>query len=734
MAAAGPKELSSAEAQTVLRALDGRLRGGLPIFCHLVLLVVAAAMIALTVVYVALIGAAIGGAWWCATYRFEPYHGNIYAFLLDLVLHAAALLAGAAMVFFMVKPLLAPVRRGAPSRALKPDEQPVLFDYVRRLCALTNAPMPRRIEINCEVNAAASLRSGFFGSLGGRNLTLRIGLPLAGALNLRQFTGVLAHEFGHTGQAVTMRFIRSVNVWLARVVYERDAWDDWLFRTILNPDFRLRPLARFTVVFDWLTRRILWLLMTAANLISSFAARQAEYAADRIAARVVGSRAVADALLKLRPLAIAWQRSISDLSHAWVEKRLGDNLPALINHNFGQMNGALRGRIQIEALKERSGFFSTHPALCQRLRRLDKLADAGLLRDERTAAARLFCDFDALCRDVSMDVYAATIGPAVVHSTLVPIAELIGRRAEVVDGYAALREFCFECILFTRMIGPDPELIERAPDNPRAVAAELQRARDGVRQAVAAIRPACARYREGWQILLEAFAFEEQLRAGIQARDVSEEIVAEKFEVGKRLTVQAKAAMAPFQDATRRRMECALLLLHTPQIRARLTEAPQMLEQALRVAAAIEAMRGLGETIEELIRAHQGLSALLPCAKGRAEDDTLRRRIRALRSAVYRAVDALYIRLKSTPYPFEHPNGNVSIGVVTVDVPPPRDDTAAVLNKGQVVLEALDRLYARCTGALARVCIDVEAALGLPPISEAGPDDAGAPPPVSSED
>ncbi len=118
MAAAGPKELSSAE------AADGFARPRRPparrpprFFCHLVLLVVAAAMIALTVVYVALIGAAIGGAWWCATYRFEPYHGNIYAFLLDLVLHAAALLAGAAMVFFMVKPLLAPVRRGAPSRA-----------------------------------------------------------------------------------------------------------------------------------------------------------------------------------------------------------------------------------------------------------------------------------------------------------------------------------------------------------------------------------------------------------------------------------------------------------------------------------------------------------------------------------------------------------------------------------------------------------------------------------------
>ncbi len=300
---------------------------------------------------------------------------------------------------------------------------------------------------------------------------------------------------------------------------------------------------------------------------------------------------MADALLKLRPLAIAWQRSISDLSHAWVEKRLGDNLPALINHNFGQMNGALRGRIQIEALKERSGFFSTHPALCQRLRRLDKLADAGLLRDERTAAARLFCDFDALCRDVSMDVYAATIGPAVVHSTLVPIAELIGRRAEVVDGYAALREFCFECILFTRMIGPDPELIERAPDNPRAVAAELQRARDGVRQAVAAIRPACARYREGWQICWRRSPSRSSFGRHSGARRVGGNRRRE-IRVGKRLTVQAKAAWPRSRTPPGAAWNARFCCCTHPQIRARLTEAPQMLEQALRVAAAIEAMRG----------------------------------------------------------------------------------------------------------------------------------------------
>lgn len=717
MADAGPKELSLAEAQAILGALDGRVRGGgFPVFYHLGLVIVAAAMIALTIAYVALIGAVGYAMFWCVTYRFESSQ-NIYAHLLNLLFHALAALAGAAMIFFMVKPLLAPVRRGPPSRSLKPDEQPILFEYIRRLCGLMNAPVPRRIEINCEVNAGTSLRSGFFGALVGRNLTLRIGLPLAGALNLRQFTGVIAHEFSHTSQAFTMRLIRSMNVWFARVVYERDAWDEWLFRTILNPDFRLKQIGQFTVVFDWLTRRVLWVLMAIGNLISCFMARQMEYNADRIAARVVGAKGVADSLLKHRPLFIAWQRSISDLSHAWVEKRLGDNLPALINHHFEQMSGAFREKIQADALKERTGCFSTHPTPRHRLRRLEKIHDEGLLRDERTPAARLFRNFEALCRDVSMDVYAATVGPAVVQSTLVPIAELIGRREKVTDSYAALGEFCFGCFLFTHMVGPDPELIERAPEDPRAAAAELQRARQHVRQAVATIRPAYARYREGWQVLLSAFAIEEQLKAGIHARDVSEEIAAEKFETGNRMRREAEMEIGPFEDGTKRRIESAILLLHTPQIQRRLADAPRMLEQARRIAAAIEGMRSLNETIDDLIRAHQGLSVLLNNAKGREEDQKVRSRIRAMRGTVYRSMDALHIRLKSTPYPFEHPNGNVSIGVATVDIPPPRDDTKAVLNKGQIVLEALDRLYARCMGTLARISLEVEKALGLPPIS-----------------
>ena len=55
-------------------------------------------------------------------------------------------------------------------------------------------------------------------------MVLLIGLPLAAGLSLRQFAGVLAHEFGHFSQGFGMRLtyvIRSINIWFMRVVYER---------------------------------------------------------------------------------------------------------------------------------------------------------------------------------------------------------------------------------------------------------------------------------------------------------------------------------------------------------------------------------------------------------------------------------------------------------------------------------------------------------------------------------
>jgi hypothetical protein len=68
------------------------------------------------------------------------------------------------------------------------------------------------------------------------------------------------------GRAMSLTFIvRSVNAWFARVVYERDAWDDRLRSTAQRSDFRFGIILHMARAMVWVTRRILWLLMNVGH-------------------------------------------------------------------------------------------------------------------------------------------------------------------------------------------------------------------------------------------------------------------------------------------------------------------------------------------------------------------------------------------------------------------------------------------------------------------------------------
>src|SRR5207244_3829057 len=102
--------------------------------------------------------------------------------------------------------------------------EPLLFTLVRRVASAVGAPEPERIDLDCQLNASAS-----FGSFFGGDLVLTIGLPFVAGLDVDQFASVVAHELGHFSQGAAMRLsylVRTINEWLARIVYERDDWDE----------------------------------------------------------------------------------------------------------------------------------------------------------------------------------------------------------------------------------------------------------------------------------------------------------------------------------------------------------------------------------------------------------------------------------------------------------------------------------------------------------------------------
>ncbi len=368
-------------------------------------LLVAAAMLLLPAVYVALIAGVAFLLYYHATANVTLLQGppSIVRVVFG---YAGPLIVGAVLLFFMVKPLFAGRARAERFRSLEFGEEPLLFALVARVARALGAPEPKRIDVDCQVNASAA-----FDGLFGRDLVLTIGLPLTAGLSMRQLAGVVAHELGHFSQGGGMRLslvVRSVNAWFYRVANERDDWDEalaawseeggWLSLIFLT--------ARLCV---WLTRGVLWLLMLLGHAISCFLSRQMEYDADRCEAQVAGGEAFAETLRRLEVLELVMQVLGPNLVAGRANGRLPDDLcPLIVLVAAGLSDKPLR-HIEKELSKTRTGLFDTHPAYPDRLAAVRRLNAPGVFHLDGPAS-RLFGDFPRLTRAVTRDFYRAAFG------------------------------------------------------------------------------------------------------------------------------------------------------------------------------------------------------------------------------------------------------------------------------------------------------------------------------------
>src|SRR2546426_7750939 len=124
------------------------------------LVIVAAGMVLLMAVYLVLILMVSYGVY---------YHLAQYSFLLKATRGSLVTLGayfgpafgGLILVFFMVKPFFAG-RPPEPDRyTLTAESDPVLFAFIARICKLVKAPLPSRVDVDCQVNASAGFRRGW---------------------------------------------------------------------------------------------------------------------------------------------------------------------------------------------------------------------------------------------------------------------------------------------------------------------------------------------------------------------------------------------------------------------------------------------------------------------------------------------------------------------------------------------------------------------------------------------
>ena len=407
---------------------------------RIALVVVAITMLLLPVIYLALIALVGAAVWWHLTANTWILRGSGTQW--RALLYLTPLVVGVVLLFFMVKPILARPSTRQDPLPLDEDSQPALFAFIREICRQVRAPLPRRVQVNCTVNASASFMRGRL-SLVRNDLVLTIGLPLVAGLSIRQFGGVLAHEFGHFAQGGAMRLtavVRGVNGWFARVVYERDEWDDNLDDWARRSDWRIASMLRLARGSVWLSRRVLTALMMGGHAISCFMMRQMEFDADSYEVKVAGTEAFVHTMARLRELNVAAQLAYGDVFDGMRSGTVPADLSAFLVERGREIPNDVRAGIRVPG-DQKTGVFDTHPTDADRIRQAEAAASGGVLTGGDLAATHLFRDFEGLSSAATRHHFEHDLGLSLDALTLVETGDAMHQSRRREESLNALQRF-----------------------------------------------------------------------------------------------------------------------------------------------------------------------------------------------------------------------------------------------------------------------------------------------------
>lgn len=362
-------------------------------------LLAACFVVILPVLYVVLIVCAGWAVYWHATENAGIMSmGRGRGRIVAVMAYGAPIIAGAISVLFMIKPLLARSVQHGGQISLTRQGQPLLFEFVERICDAVNSPRPGRIDLTFDVNASAGYGGGLLSVLKS-DLVLTIGLPLVAGMPLQQFAGVLAHEFGHFSQGAAMRVswvVRTINHWFARVVYTRDEWDEWLTEASEETDFRIGWIFYFARMAVFFSRGVLWCFMMLSHAVTCWLARQMEYDADRYEARLAGSKTFQETCFRLHWLGYGMQDYSRNLAVAPpTGKETGNPIRDFVIH-CDAMSEYDEKRVRRRIRKSKTGLLDTHPADPERIENALREDTEGVFKSDLPAEA-VFQNFDLLC-------------------------------------------------------------------------------------------------------------------------------------------------------------------------------------------------------------------------------------------------------------------------------------------------------------------------------------------------
>ncbi len=234
---------------------------------------------------------------------------------------------------------------------IPPVDAPRLYEALDRIRKKVNGPPIYRVFITEEYGASIVQQVRWGGLLPPRNY-LMLGLPLAMAIDRPRLVAVLAHEYGHLR--------RGHSIFAA-----------WIYRTRLKLEGLHSRLSenKGHAALGWMNERFMQWYMPRWWASSFVIARQDEYEADRIAAKLVTKQLMGDALSEVAVRG-RWYREQFWAMH-WA--RASEHATAIGPYSLmvGVMNQSLDVNWVYQAWKQEyqapSPWDSTHPGLRDRL-------------------------------------------------------------------------------------------------------------------------------------------------------------------------------------------------------------------------------------------------------------------------------------------------------------------------------------------------------------------------------
>jgi Zn-dependent protease with chaperone function len=687
-------------------------------------------MLILPLVYLALIGVVAYLVFYHMTHAYVILEGvRGRAAVAAFMLYLAPLIFGAVLVLFMLKPLFSRRAKAQEPRKLIPAHEPLLFDFVNRICDTVHAPYPSAIQVDNQVNASASFRRGIWSMLGD-DLVLTIGLPLTAGLNMQQLAGVLAHEFGHFSQGAGMRLtflIRTISHWFTRVVYERDQWDQWLVRASQAIDLRIGWIFYLTRLLVWLTRRILWCLMMVGNLVAGFMLRQMEFDADRHEARLASSNTFVETQWLIGVLGVSQNGAYSDLNEFYRDGRLPDNLPQLIEANVSQLPEALLEKLRQISVESKTSLLDTHP--CDRERVTNALREnaAGVFH-LRAPAKALFSDFDGLAKLVTREFYQEVFDQKFDAGRIHDTNDLIARQAKETENLKCLQRFSLSQFGGIGSIQLPYWQLSRslhpAPKN------QLESLRLQSVKLVPEFLQHCSTFHETHTQLHNLEQAASLLRAGFRLQQKTFNVKSlPDATAGISKNSQAIQTVWQSMHAFRRtlgdRLMIDLELLHHPKILQQIGEDETIISQVNQLLSVISHLQQQHALLEKLHTNYQKLEILMINTEGEVTEKHFNE-FKSVMHQLNENIQQVQKNLRQVPYPFNHAQGEIPVSRFLLDEAVVADNPGSLHEAAGGILDNAQHLNARVFARLTELAERVERVFGLEPLPDfvSPPDDA----------